>query len=74
MLRRVKIHDSMVRDLVGSTNREKRGFAEAATTKANLLAVGKHNENSDDILVCLYLFTSAWLIICHVCAEIYLAS
>ena len=45
----VKSNDSRVHDLVGSTNRERRGVAEADTTYVDLSAVGVHNKNSDDI-------------------------
>ena len=49
MFKCVKTHDSSVRNLVGSANRERRGVAEADTTYEVLSAVGVHSENSDVI-------------------------
>ena len=52
MFRYVKIHDSRVRGLVGSTNREERGVSEADSTYVDSSAVGVHSVNSDAI--CTY--------------------
>ena len=57
MFKCVKAHDSRVHDLVGSTNRERRGVVEVNTTYVNPSAVGVHKKNINDIWVYLYLFT-----------------
>ena len=49
MFKYVKTHDSSVRDLVASTNRERRGVAEGDTTYVGPSMIGVHNENSEDI-------------------------
>ena len=66
MLKCVKTHDSRVSDLVGSTNREKRGVSEADAIYIDSSAVSVRNF--------LYLFTHMWFMLCYVCAETYLAS
>ena len=56
----VNTHDSRlrVRDLVGSTNRERRGNANVDTTNVDPSAVGVYIENSDDIWsICTYPLT-----------------
>ena len=51
----VKTHDSMVHDLITSTNSDRRGLFEADTTYVQPSVVGVHNENSDDIWsICTY--------------------
>ena len=44
MFKCVKTYDSRIRDLVGSTNRERRGVAEADTTYVTPSAVGVRND------------------------------
>ena len=66
-----------MRDLVGSTNRERRGDAEANTTYAEPSAISVHNENSDDIrsifayslaLVCWYaIYVQRYPLLPNVC-------
>ena len=70
-----KAHDSRARDLVGSTNREIRGVAEADTTYVDPFAVGVHNENSDDIWsLCTYSITRGLCYTMHVRRHILLAN
>ena len=55
MFKCAKIHDSRVRDLICSTNRKRRGVAEADTAYVDPSAVGVHKGNSDDIWsICTY--------------------
>ena len=64
----------MVRDLVGSTNRERRGVAEVDTKYVDPTAVGVHIENSDDICsICTYSLTSDLSYVVHVPRYILLA-
>ena len=67
MFKNVKTHDYRERDLVGSTSRERRGYALAGTTYINPFAVCVHNENSDDIWsICTYLLTHGFCYAIHV--------
>ena len=71
MFKCVKIHDSRVRALVGSTNREKREVDEADTPSAD----GVNNGNSGAIWsICTYSCTHAWFMLYHASAEVYFAS
>ena len=71
----VKTHDARVHGLVGSTNRERRGVAEADTTYADLSAVCVHKENSDDVCsVCTYSLTRGLCYAMHMRKNILLAN
>ena len=66
MFKCVKTHDSRVRDLICSTNRERR-VAEADTTYVEPSAIGVHNENSDDIWsICTFSLTCGLYYVMHV--------
>ena len=71
----IKTHDTRVRDLVGSTNRESRDVTEADTTSIEPSAFGVHNENSADIWsIYIYLLTHGLCYAVHVRKYILLAN
>ena len=75
MFKCVKTHDSRVHDLVGGTNRERRGVAKAVTTYVDPSEVGVHNENSDDIWsICTYPLPRGLCYAMHVRRYILLAN
>ena len=75
----VKTHDSRVRDLVSSTNRERRGVDEADKTYVDPSAVGVHNENSDDIWgfcicslmrgLCYAMHVRRYILLANICSD-----
>ena len=74
MFKCVKIQDSGIRDLEGSTNRERRGVVEADTTYVDPSAVGVDNENSDEVLaICTYALTHGLCYVMHVRRNRFLA-
>ena len=52
--------NSRIRDLVGSTNRERQGVVEADTTYVDPSTVGVHNGTNYD-----YLFAHILILVCH---------
>ena len=75
MFKCFKTHDSRVRDLVDSTNRERRGVADADITYLDPSAVGIHKENIDDTWsICTYSLTRGLCYVMHVPRNILLAN
>ena len=76
MFKCVKTDDSRERDLVGSTNHERRGVAEAYTTYVDPSADGVHNENSDGIwsictysLTCYTMHVRGYILLTNICND-----
>ena len=75
MFKCVKTHDSRVRDLVGSTNHERRGVVQPDATYVDPSPVGVHNENGDDIwFICVYSLTRGLFNAMHMRIYILLAN
>ena len=70
-----KTHDSRLRGLVGSTNRERRGVTEAGTTRVDSSEISVHNVNSHAIWsICTYLLKRGLHYAMHMRRYILLAS